>query len=159
MRAVAQRTRLAVESDHRRGGIPSPPERRPRMGELLREGHAGPIGWGPTRQMHEMAITQSVVTAIGERLPDADVIRVKLEIGKLSGVMADSVRFCFDVASAGTPLEGARLEIDEPAGKARCRDCGTVSDLPDLILLCDCGSADLEILAGTELLIKEVEVA
>lgn len=109
--------------------------------------------------MHEMGITQSVITAIGDRLPGAEVVRVKLEIGKLSGVMADSVRFCFDVASVGTPLERAKLEVDEPEGRARCRDCGTESDLPDLIRLCECGSADLEILAGTELLIKEVEVA
>ncbi|MFZ0218407.1 MAG: hydrogenase maturation nickel metallochaperone HypA, partial [Candidatus Dormiibacterota bacterium] len=89
-----------------------------------------------------MAITQGVVAAICERLPDDDVIRVKLEIGKLSGVMADSVRFCFEIVSAGTPLAGASLEIDEPAGSARCRACGALSALPDLILLCDCGSTD-----------------
>ncbi|MGH7919731.1 MAG: hydrogenase maturation nickel metallochaperone HypA [Candidatus Dormibacteraceae bacterium] len=109
--------------------------------------------------MHEMAITQGVVTAIGERLPDAEVVRVKLEIGKLSGVMADSVRFCFEIVTTGTLFEGAELQIDEPAGRARCRRCGAVRDLPNLILLCDCGSADLEVLSGTELLIKEVEVA
>ncbi len=109
--------------------------------------------------MHEMGITQDVIAAIRDRLPDADVVRVRLEIGKLAGVMADSVRFCFDAASAGTPLQGATLEIDEPAGRARCRECGVARELPDLILLCSCGSADLEILTGTELLIKEVEVA
>lgn len=106
-----------------------------------------------------MGITENVVAAIRERLPAAEVVRVRLTIGKLSGVVAGSVAFCFDVVSAGTPLEGARLEIDEPAGRGRCRDCGRTSDLPDLILLCDCGSANLEVLTGTELLINEVEVA
>lgn len=106
-----------------------------------------------------MGLTESVIAAIHERLPDADVVRIKLEIGKLSGVMADSVRFCFDVASIGTALEGAKLEIDEPAGRVRCRDCGADDDVPDLIRLCGCGSADRQVLSGTELLIKEVEVA
>ncbi|HSV64752.1 MAG TPA: hydrogenase maturation nickel metallochaperone HypA [Mycobacteriales bacterium] len=109
--------------------------------------------------MHELGITQSVVAAVSERMPEAKVVRVRLEIGRLAGVVADSVRFCFDAVTAGTGLEGARLEIVEPAGQARCRQCDAVSEFQDLLLLCECGSADLEVLAGTQLLIKEVEVA
>ncbi|MGH4024630.1 MAG: hydrogenase maturation nickel metallochaperone HypA, partial [Pseudonocardiaceae bacterium] len=60
--------------------------------------------------MHEMAITQSVVDAVSTRMGDAQVRRICLEIGKLSGVVADSVRFCFDLVTAGTILEGAALE-------------------------------------------------
>jgi hydrogenase nickel incorporation protein HypA/HybF len=110
-------------------------------------------------RVHELALTESVVAAVAERLPGSTVVRVTLEIGKLAGVVADSVRFCFDAVVAGTALEGARLEIVEPAGQARCRQCGAVSEFEDLILLCGCGSADLEVLTGNQLLIKEVEVA
>ena len=108
--------------------------------------------------MHEMAITESVVQAICERMGDAPVRRVCLEIGTLSGVVADSVRFCFDLVSEGTTLEGASLEIVQPTGKARCRDCGTEFALDDLLELCPCGSANRELLAGEELRIREVEV-
>ena len=113
--------------------------------------------WG-VFALHELALTESVVAAVSERLPGTRVVRVRLEIGKLAGVVADSVRFCFDVVVAGTELAGARLEIMEPAGEARCRQCAAVSEFNDLILLCGCGSADLEVLTGNQLLIKEVEV-
>lgn len=108
--------------------------------------------------MHEMAITQSVVHAVCERMGDAQVRRVCLEIGTLSGVVADSVRFCFDLVTEGTTLEGASLEIVQPSGKARCRDCGSEFAMDDLLMLCACGSANRELLAGEELRIREVEV-
>lgn len=108
--------------------------------------------------MHEMAITQSVVHAVCERMGDAQVRRVCLEIGTLSGVVADSVRFCFDLITEGTTLEGASLEIVQSSGKARCRDCGVEFALNDLLMLCACGSANRELLAGEELRIREVEV-
>lgn len=108
--------------------------------------------------MHEMAITQSVVEAVSNRMGDTQVRRVCLEIGTLSGVVADSIRFCFDLVTAGTTLEGAELEIVQPSGLARCRDCGTEFTLDDLLVLCDCGSANRELLAGEELRIREVEV-
>ncbi|GAA3436810.1 hydrogenase maturation nickel metallochaperone HypA [Kutzneria kofuensis] len=109
--------------------------------------------------MHELSLTQGVVEAITDRLGPRRVVMVRLEIGKLSGVVVDSVRFCFDLVVAGTPLEGARLEIEEPGGRARCRDCSASFASDDPILLCPCGSSDVEVLAGTELLIKAVQLA
>ena len=108
--------------------------------------------------MHELSLTQGVVEAITDRLGDRRVAMVRLEIGKLSGVVVDSVRFCFDLVVAGTTLEGARLEVVEPGGRARCRDCAAEFLSDDPILLCPCGSSDVEVLAGMELLIRAVEV-
>ncbi|WP_214370322.1 hydrogenase maturation nickel metallochaperone HypA [Pseudonocardia sp. H11422] len=108
--------------------------------------------------MHELSITQSVVTAITQRMRDAPVRRIRLEIGRLSGIVPDSVRFCFELVTAGTTCEGAELEIDEPAGRAHCRSCGADFDTAEVLPLCGCGSADVEVLGGTELRIREVEV-
>ncbi|GAA3735049.1 hydrogenase maturation nickel metallochaperone HypA/HybF [Salinactinospora qingdaonensis] len=108
--------------------------------------------------MHELAITQNVVDAVRERTGDADVRAVALEIGKLSGVVADSVRFCFELVAEGTPLERATLTITEPAGQARCRTCGDEFDVDDLIALCACGSADITVARGKELRVTSVEV-
>jgi hydrogenase nickel incorporation protein HypA/HybF len=109
--------------------------------------------------MHELAITQGIVDAIVERLGGTRVTAVRVRIGKVSGVVPDAVRFCFDLVAEGTPVEGARLEIDEPAGRARCRDCAAEFAVDDLVLLCTCGSADVELLSGQELAISSVEVA
>jgi len=86
--------------------------------------------------VHELAITESVVEAVTQRLPDARVICVRLEIGAMSGVVADSVRFCFDLVTDGTNLEGARLEISEPSARGRCRNCGAEFEPDGPIALC-----------------------
>ena len=109
--------------------------------------------------MHELSITQGLVDAVLDRTGERTVTAVNLRIGPLSGVLADAVRFCFDVAAAGTPLAGARLQIDEPRGRGRCRSCQAEFNLSDLILLCPCGSADVEVLSGRELMLMSVEVA
>jgi hydrogenase nickel incorporation protein HypA/HybF len=106
--------------------------------------------------MHELAITQGVVEAVTERTGSAPVARVRVRVGRLAGVVPDAMRFCFELVTAGTPLEGAVLEFEQPEGRGRCRTCGDHLALADLILLCDCGSADIEVLAGRELAVASV---
>ena len=109
--------------------------------------------------MHELAITESVVDAVTQRLPGARITWVRLEIGALSGVVADSVRFCFDLVTEGTNLEGARLEITETAGRCHCRVCGVDFEPDGAITLRPCGSIEIKVLAGQELKIASVQVA
>jgi hydrogenase nickel incorporation protein HypA/HybF len=110
--------------------------------------------------VHELAIIEGVVEQVTGRLPDAKICCVRLEIGELSGVVPGSLRFCFDLATRGTGLQGASLEITEIPGRCRCRTCGRLfaPEHPP-ILLCPCGSADAEVLAGHELTIASVKVA
>ena len=75
-------------------------------------------------------------------------------------VVPDAMRFCFDVCTRGTTLEGAVVEIDVVAGRGtlsrvRRRWSEVATPLP----LCGCGSADLALVGGDELRIREVEVA
>jgi hydrogenase nickel incorporation protein HypA/HybF len=108
--------------------------------------------------MHELSIAESVVEAVLERTGDTPVSSVRLRVGRLSGVVPDALSFCFELATAGTPLEGAALTIEEPGGRAHCRSCGRDFDMDDLILLCECGSADVNVVAGQELHLASVEV-
>jgi hydrogenase nickel incorporation protein HypA/HybF len=109
--------------------------------------------------VHELSITQAVIDAVIERMGETPIGKVTLEIGKLSGVVPDSVRFCFEVVVDGTSLAGAALDVIEPPGHARCRDCSTEFDVDDPILLCtSCGSANVAVLSGAELRIRSVEV-
>jgi hydrogenase nickel incorporation protein HypA/HybF len=109
--------------------------------------------------VHELSLTQAVVDAVVERLGDTPVARVTLEIGRLSGVVVDSVRFCFEVVAQGTPVEGAQLVVLEPRGQARCRDCGREFAVDDPILLCPgCDGANVAVRSGDELSIRSVEV-
>ncbi|MCV2487928.1 hydrogenase maturation nickel metallochaperone HypA [Geodermatophilus sp. YIM 151500] len=109
--------------------------------------------------MHELAITQAVVDAVVGQLGDARATAVHLRIGRVSGVETDAVRFCFDLVAAGTPVAGARLEIEEPTGTGTCDACGAEFAVEDLLLGCPCGSLDVHVTGGDELLVTAVEVA
>jgi hydrogenase nickel incorporation protein HypA/HybF len=108
--------------------------------------------------MHELALMGHIVETIEERTRPARVVRVSLQIGRLSGAVPDALRFCFDACTRDTSLEGADLEIREIPGRARCRDCGDELPLESFLDLCPCGSASLDVLAGQELRIQSVEV-
>lgn len=109
--------------------------------------------------MHELGIAEEVIALAAESSGGARVARVVLEIGALAAVLPDAVRFCFDLASEGTPLEGAALEIVVVAGLARCRACAATLELSRPFGRCACGGTDLDWLRGEELRIRELEVA
>jgi hydrogenase nickel incorporation protein HypA/HybF len=107
--------------------------------------------------MHELGITQNIVAIVAEHAKGAKVQRVLLEIGKLSAIMPDAIKFCFDICTQDTVLEGAILEIIEISGLARCRQCGAEILLDKPFGICNCGM-QLELIAGEELKIKEIEI-
>ncbi len=113
--------------------------------------------------MHEMTIAQNICDIVKQEIGDIDgikrVTRIRLKIGKLSGVVPDSLSFCFGFVSEGTPLKGASLQIDHVPVEVKCNRCGAKFDLEKPLFICpDCGSSDLAILAGQELLIESIEV-
>jgi len=108
--------------------------------------------------MHELAITQNIVDIISEKAESRRVIRVKLAIGKLSAIEPDAVQFCFDVCTRGTYAEGALLEIDHIDGMGRCQQCAREMPLALAAWACQCGSDDIDCIAGQELNITEMEV-
>ena len=115
-------------------------------------------GKEPSPKMHELAITHSVVDMVRDRTAGRRVSTVRLQVGRLSGVVPDAMQFCYELVTAGTPLAGSMLEIEQTPGQARCRTCGDHFALPDLILLCPCGSADVELVTGKELRVISVTI-
>lgn len=107
--------------------------------------------------MHELGITRNIVAIVGEHAAGARVQRVVLEIGKLSAILPESIRFCFDVCAQGTPVEGAELEIIEVPGIGRCQQCGSEMPLDQPFGVCVCGSSHITLIQGTELKIKALE--
>lgn len=108
--------------------------------------------------MHELGITRSVVSIVSEHAKGQKVLSVTLEVGRLSGLLPESIRFCFDACIKGTPLEGARLTILEPEGRGQCTACGAEPTLSAPLGRCPaCGQPSLRVVAGTELKVKEME--
>ena len=108
--------------------------------------------------MHELGIVQQLVEICAAASGGARITRIVLEIGALSAVLPDAMRFCFDAATQGTVAQGAVLEIVEVPGLGRCRVCGRETPLDRPFAHCTCGGTDFESLAGDELTIKAMEV-
>jgi hydrogenase nickel incorporation protein HypA/HybF len=114
--------------------------------------------------MHEMGIALQIIDIATASIPSdmtaARVERVNLKIGKLAAVVADSLRFCFDIVSKDTRLAGAELAIEETPVVARCKDCGAQWTIAEPVFTCRaCQSGSLEILSGRELDIVSIEIA
>jgi hydrogenase nickel incorporation protein HypA/HybF len=120
--------------------------------------------------VHELAIVESLLETVSLRVQEvagegdgdgehvARVAIVRMEVGRLSCVAPGALRFCFDVCSKGTLLEGAALEIIEIPGRARCERCGTELDITSYVDVCACGGMNLRVLAGEELRVKNLEL-
>ncbi len=108
--------------------------------------------------MHELGITQEVVAIAQEHAKGRRVLRVVLEIGKLSGVLPDAVRFCFESCAEGTAVEGATLEIVEIPGRGMCLACNGEVPLDRAFGQCECGNTNLEWIAGDELRVRGLEL-
>jgi len=109
--------------------------------------------------MHEVGIAAAIVDAVLRRSEGARVHRVIVEVGRLSLVQPDALRFAFEICCEGGPLEGTALEIVETAGRARCRACGATFLLERPLGVCACGSIDLDWISGEELNVKAIEVS
>lgn len=113
--------------------------------------------------MHEMALAESVVQIVERQARAAGVARicsVRLEVGALSHVMPEALRFSFEAVSQGSMAEGARLEIDHVPGKAWCYDCGRTVEIDALGAACpSCGGYQLRVSGGQEMRVKDMEVA
>jgi Zn finger protein HypA/HybF involved in hydrogenase expression len=69
--------------------------------------------------MHEFSLARDLVRLAEHRLPlngPRSVRRVTVRLGTLSGMTAESLTTAFELASAGTPFEKARLDIEPAEG-------------------------------------------
>jgi len=108
--------------------------------------------------MHELGITQEIVAIAADRAGDAKVRRVVVEIGRLTAVLPDAVRFCFDICAEDTNVAGAALDIVEVPARGRCRACDVEQVVDWPIGVCGCGKSDFEYVSGDELRVTRVEV-
>ena len=113
--------------------------------------------------MHEMGIAMQIVeiaaASIPEHLKNSRVQGVYLKIGKLSSVVPDSLRFCFDIVSKDSAVAGATLYIEEIPVTARCKSCDNHWTIDVPAFSCPgCGSGTIELISGQELDISSIEV-
>ena len=114
--------------------------------------------------MHELGIAANIIKIAIDSIPDnlnnIPVEKINLRIGKLSSVVPESLRFCFNTLITGTRLEGAELSMEEVPVAAKCRECNFQWIVPEPVFICKrCGSGLINIISGRELDISSIEIA
>jgi hydrogenase nickel incorporation protein HypA/HybF len=113
--------------------------------------------------MHELAIAESIADVVAKRASEhraSHVTSVRLRIGEASGIVPDSLTFCFEmVASLDPVLAGARLVVDSMPHRAYCPGCDREFAVRDFIAQCPaCGEWSHQIISGTELQVLDMEI-
>jgi len=112
--------------------------------------------------MHEMSLAEGIIQIIEDNARRSDATAVKavwLEIGRLSSVEPEALRFCFDVVVKDTLADGARLEIIDVPGSAWCMQCSQTVAVEARYDPCPvCGGFQLQVTGGTEMRVKELEI-
>ncbi len=112
--------------------------------------------------MHEMGIAQQIVDIAAGAIPaeagDAPVESVLIRVGKLTAVVPESLRFCWEVITRDTRLAGSRLDIEEVPVVGRCTSCGAQVVIEQPPFACNECDGDLDFLSGRELMVKSLEL-
>ena len=112
--------------------------------------------------MHELSLAQNIVEIVEQHvLPDQrqSVKSIRIKVGELSGVVADSLEFCFSEITAETQLKGARLDIERVPFLLLCETCNKSFVGEFGVVLCPgCGGTETKVLSGTEMQIVDIEL-
>ncbi len=111
--------------------------------------------------MHEMSLCEGVLQVLQKEAQTQHFSKVKtvwLEIGDLSSVEPEAMIFCFEVVVRNSLADGAKLKIVNVPGTAWCMQCSQSVSIKQRFDECpDCGSHQLQVTAGDEMKIKELE--
>ncbi|MFH1613279.1 MAG: hydrogenase maturation nickel metallochaperone HypA [bacterium] len=114
--------------------------------------------------MHEFSIVKSLINILNKKCKKekiSEIKKINLKIGILKTIMPESLNFAFEILSKKTKYENTKLIIKIIPVKMKCNECKnniTFNNTFNIHFLCKkCGSTNLNLLCGNELLIDSVE--
>ncbi len=112
--------------------------------------------------MHELALAREIIAIVEQAAEGHNANRVRVirvALGAFGHVEDSSLRFALLAAANGTIAEGAGLEISRTTGRAWCQDCRNTVILETRLSPCPrCGGVKLDVVAGDELRIVNMEI-
>lgn len=121
--------------------------------------------------MHEISIAGAIIDSVLDCAKKNDAKKVNevfLEIGELTALNPDQLKFIFESITAGTVAEGAKYNITVIKPMIRCKKCsysGHIEIFENLhfflptIKCPGCGDTDIEITAGRECFVKKIKIS
>jgi hydrogenase nickel incorporation protein HypA/HybF len=122
--------------------------------------------------MHDLSVSQAITRTIlnqAEKKRARKILSLNLELGELTFLNPDQIRFWLKELFKDTPAEGAKIHIKKVLSRIKCKRCeyeGGMGLKDDSfyhvyfpLLRCPrCSSTSLEIKAGRECLVRRMRV-
>jgi hydrogenase nickel incorporation protein HypA/HybF len=109
--------------------------------------------------MHELAVTQSILDIALKNAGTRKIKQINLVIGQFSSIVDDSVQFYWDIISKDTTAEGSQLHFQRIPGEMTCKQCGQVFRPKDDTFNCPaCSSPFVRITRGEEFQVESIDV-
>ena len=111
--------------------------------------------------MHELSLCRSIYGIVDRAREGRSVRTVYLQVGQLRQVVPDTLTYCWGLVTQETPLDGSDLVVDHVPVQLDCRACGERTVVEHvLVLTCSaCGSGDISMLTGEELMVTGLDLA
>jgi len=118
--------------------------------------------WKTRSNMHELSIAEGIVGVVRDsvQLGEGERVRtIEIVAGELTGIVPETLDFCFEFVAKDTILEGAALVVAIKPISGRCRVCSEEFAVESYEFVCPkCAATDIEMISGRELYVKQVEV-
>ena len=114
--------------------------------------------------MHEFSLAQGLFKQLLQLAAThhaEKIIRVRVEVGKLSGIVTESFSFGFEILAGKNELTSeAVLDITEIEPECRCLACGIMYkwNTSDAGPCPRCGSTEYTLTGGDDLILTQVEM-
>ncbi len=111
--------------------------------------------------MHELSLCGALADIVLRSAEERRVDTVHVRIGQLRQVVPDTLQFCWSMITSDTELDGCTLQIERVPAVLRCRACDEEHPLsaPPTFACLACGGIDVQVVAGEEFLVTELELA
>ena len=112
--------------------------------------------------MHELSIARGIsdiVCGLVKRKDRARIRAITVDVGRLSGVVPDSLEFCFQAVAPEYDLPPHALSIQRIPFCCYCRTCRSEFSNDTGIVVCpSCGSSETEVRSGRELRVATIDL-
>jgi len=84
--------------------------------------------------LHELSLVQGIINAVSETVNEKGerVLSVRIGVGELAQFDIRLVRGLLNDLRKGTPLEGAKVTVEQEKSRVKCLSCGRIWDFQEL---------------------------
>jgi hydrogenase nickel incorporation protein HypA/HybF len=112
--------------------------------------------------MHELSVAQSILSIAENAAPkttNTTITSIHLQIGELSGIELEPLKFAFSIIKKDTILEHAELDIELIRGEAYCPQCKSEFHMHYYGASCpNCGNYFIHVSKGREMRVVNLVV-